>query len=705
MSLNTSSLSRLLRPASVAVIGASSDPLRIGGRPVRYLKDGGFKGAIYPINPKHSVIQDLITYPDLGALPEVPDLAIIALPAAAAVLAAQACADACVGAAIIFSADFAETGKAGLKRQDELGRIARGSGMRILGPNCLGMFNANIGLYCTFSSTMEASLPRPGRTAIVSQSGGYGSHLYVVARNRGIDVSYWITTGNECDIELGECLLWAARQDDVDTILAYAEGVRSGPVLAEAFATAKRAGKRVLFLKSGRSVSGSLAVATHTAALTGSDAVYDAMFRQYGVARLNTTEEMIDAAYVCSRGLVPSNRSVALISISGAMGVQMADAAEAAGLEVTEVPADVAQKLKQLTPYASARNPIDITAQAFNDLRLVERNLCAILDTGIYGSVISFFTVTVAAPAMAARLHALLAPLPRRYADSLQVMSVIAPAEIVRSYEEAGYLVFEDPVRAIWAIAAAIAASAPWKECKQDSYEPFTVLASDVVRAAARTEITSKAMLLSMGIRVPPGGFASNADAACAVAAGLGYPVAVKVVAQEIVHKTEAGGVELNVVSEQELRAACARILTNADSRCPGAHVEGLLVERMVASGLETIVGSYLDAVLGPVVVFGLGGVQAEIYRDVSLRLAPIDDAQALEMIMEIKAWPMLNGYRGRPAADVGELARIVAIISRVAARYAGVIGSIEINPLIVYTAGEGAVAADALIVLTGVRG
>ncbi|MDO8279078.1 MAG: acetate--CoA ligase family protein [Burkholderiaceae bacterium] len=699
MRIDTSSLSRLFRPASVAVIGASADPLRIGGRPLHYLKTGGFAGAIYPINPKRDEIQGLKAYASIKDVPARVDLAIIALPAEAAVAEAAACAGAGVGSAVIFSADFAETGEAGRARQDALTDIARRSGMRILGPNCLGIFNANIGLYCTFSSTIEEVLPKPGRTAIVSQSGGYGSHLYVAARNRGVDVSYWITTGNECDIELGECLLWAAQQDDVDTILVYAEGVRSGEVLAEAFAAAKRAGKSVLFLKAGKSAAGSIAVATHTAAMTGSDAVYDAMFRQYGIARVGTTEEMVDAAYVCSRGVVPQRRDIALVTISGAMGVQMADAAEAAGLLVTEVPEPVTRRLKELTPFASPRNPVDITAQAFNDLRLVEQNLSAILDTGIYGSLLAFFTVTAASPGMAEPLRALLAPLPRRYPRCLQILSIMGPEAISRSYEDLGYLVFEEPVRAIRAIAAAIASRAPWSERAVQTPGALGRNAEELA-AAARTEPAGKALFRTLGVPVPAGGFAEDRDAALQLAQQVGFPVAVKVVAPQILHKTEVGGVVLNVADAEALAAACRRIAADVARLRPGVPIEGFLVERMAPAGVETIVGSYRDPVLGPVVVFGLGGVQAEVYHDVSIRLAPIDEAEAQRMVREIKAWPLLSGFRGRPAADVDALARVIATVSRFAADNAQQVASIDINPLIVHPDGAGAVAADVAIVL-----
>jgi len=700
MPIRTASLSRLFRPGSVAIIGASSDPLRIGGRPLHYLKKSGFSGAIYPVNPSRAEIQGLPAFARIADVPGPVDLAIIALPAEAAVTEAKACAAAGVGAAIIFSADFAETGEDGRRRQAELSAIAGSTSMRILGPNCLGAFNANIGLYCTFSSTIEEAFPRGGRTAIVSQSGGYGSHMYVVARNRGVDVSYWITTGNECDIEIAECLHWAAEQPDIDVIMAYAEGVRSGARLAAAFAAAKRSGKKVLILKAGKSVAGSAAVSTHTAAMTGSDDVYDAMFHQFGVARLGSTEEMVDAAYICSRAATPENSRIGLVSISGAMGVQMADAAEAAGLEVTEMPVDVQARLKQLTPFASPRNPVDITAQAFNDLTLVEQNLTAILATGLYGSLISFFTVTAAAPAMADRLFELLASLPGRYPKCLQILSIVGPPEITARYEAAGYLVFEEPVRAIRAIAAALRAGSPAQIPNTREQPTGTLIptAADI-RMATQNEITGKELLASIGIPVPAGGLAAEAEAAVVLADRIGYPVAVKIVSPDILHKTEVGGVALNIADAAALRAACGQLRARAQAARPAARIEGFLVERMAAPGLEAIVGCHRDPTLGPVIMFGLGGVQAEIYRDVSLRLAPVDEAEARRMILEVRARELLTGFRGRPAVDIAELARIIAALSRLAAERCDLIESIDINPLIVHPAGQGATAVDALII------
>lgn len=700
MPVEPASLSRLFHPSSVAVIGASADPRRIGGRPLHYLKAGGFAGAVYAVNPNRTEIQGLRAHTRIGQVPGPVDLAVIALPAQAAVTAAAECADAGVGAAIVFSADFAETGDAGVRRQAELSGIAKRSGMRILGPNCLGVFNANIGLYCTFSSTLEEDLPRRGRTAIVSQSGGYGSHMYVAARNRGIDVSYWITTGNECDIEFAECLQWVALQDDVDVILAYAEGVRSGRVLAEAFVAAKQAGKAVLMLKAGRSRAGTAAVSTHTAAMSGTDSVYAAMFRQYGVCRVGNTEELVDAAYVCSRGAAPQNDRIGLVSISGAMGVQMADAAEESGLDVAEVPAEIQRHLKTLTPFAATRNPIDITAQAFNDLRLVEQNLVAVLESKIYASMIAFFTVTVAAPAMADKLFELLAPLPRRFPHCLQILAITAPVAIAARYEAAGYLVFEEPVRAIRAIAAARAARMP-RHASGAMPASMDRLPAQRLRDAACSEGAGKVLLAELGIQVPAGAPAVDASEAAEVAARLGYPVALKIASPDIAHKSDVGGVALDVAGADELAAACRRILDNARSKCPGARVDGFLVERMANSGMETIVGIHRDAALGPVVMFGLGGIQAEIYGDVTLRLAPVDEAEALRMIMEIRAWPLLEGFRGRQRTDVQELARIVSLVSRFAAAHEDLVVSLDINPLIVYAEGRGAVAADAVLVLS----
>ena len=302
----SASFNSLLRPSSVAIIGASNDPTRIGGRPLRYLINAGFTGEIYPINPKYDTVQGLQAYPSINDVPVTVEFALIAVPAAVAVKAVEDCAAQGVKAVVVFSSGFAEIGADGIAMQQRLSEIAQQTGMRIVGPNCLGVFNPSANFFITFTATLEQGFPEPGRLSIISQSGAYGSHVYMLARKRNLKINYWITTGNECDVHVAECLHWLADDPSTDVIAVYAEGIRDGTILLDAFARARANHKPVIFMKVGRTEVGAQAAASHTASLAGSDVIFSAVCRQYGVHRAATTEELLDVAYACGRGIYPS---------------------------------------------------------------------------------------------------------------------------------------------------------------------------------------------------------------------------------------------------------------------------------------------------------------------------------------------------------------------------------------------------------------
>ena len=330
----TRPLDALLRPASVAVIGASNDPTRIGGRPIRYLRAAGFAGRVYPVNPRHAEVQGLPAFPRIEDVPEAVDLAIVAVPAPSVVDTVQACAARGVQVVVIYSAGFAEMGAEGRRLQQRLREIATETGLRIVGPNCLGVYNSELGFFATFSTTLEDGFPAPGGVALVSQSGAYGSHLSLLARKRNIDIRYWVTTGNEADVSVPEVLGWLAEQDDVSVIMAHAEGITDREALVRALGTARARRKPVVFQKVGVTEVGAQAAQSHTASLAGADAIYEAAFRQFGAYRARDTDEMLDIAYAASFGVFPKSPRVALVSISGGVGVQMADAAVGFGLDV-----------------------------------------------------------------------------------------------------------------------------------------------------------------------------------------------------------------------------------------------------------------------------------------------------------------------------------------------------------------------------------
>ena len=690
-------LQPLLVPESVAVLGASNDPARIGGRPLRYMLAAGYRGALYPVNPNRDQVQGLKAYPSIADTPTPADCAIVALPANLVVQAVRDCAARGVRSAVIFSSGFAESGSEGAALQAELSRIVADTGIRVVGPNCLGIFNAAVSFYATFTSSLDSGFATPGKIAIISQSGAYGSHVFAIARSKGLGVRYWLTTGNECDVNVAEGIAWAAQRDEIEVIVAYAEGVRDGPALCRSLAVARSRRKPVIFMKVGRSEIGAQAAASHTASLAGADAIYDAVFRQHGAHRARSTEEMIDLAYVSSAGVFPTGRRIGLVTISGGVGVQMADAADDLGFEVAAMPEAAQAALKQILPYAATRNPVDITAQAFNDIGLVSKNFRLMLDQGGYDVIVAFFTMVAASPYIVDDLLASLVELRRDFPDRSIVLSLVASPEVVRRYEEAGYPVFEDPIRALTAVSALCDFGASFARCGPVEAE---------TRRADRPEVPdrplseheSKSILTAAGLPMVQDHLVRTADDAAEAAAALGLPVALKVNAAEILHKTEIGGVILNLGSFDAVREAYATLIERAD-RASGPGHDQVLVAPMVGGGVETILGIQVDPVFGPAVMLGLGGIFTEVLKDVVFRIAPFDIDEANRMIRELKGFEILTGLRGKPASDLSALAEALVGLSDFAVAAGDRISSVDINPFVVFAEGEGALGLDALVI------
>ena len=367
-------LAPLFAPRSIAIIGASNDPTRIGGRPIAALRQGGFEGIIYPINPNRAEVQGVRAYADVRDIPGGVDCAIIAVGADLAVPAIEACAALGVKSAVIFSAGFAEAAAPGPARQARIVEVARAAGMRMIGPNCLGMFHTPSRAYLTFTALFQGQTPPGGHIGLVSQSGGSGAHILKLAQQRGLQLGTFVTTGNEADVEFGEVLTALADDDDVKVIVGYVEGVRARDSFLQGLARAHAARKPVVLLKVGRTESGAAAAASHTASLAGADSIYDAVFRQYGVFRARNTEELLDVAYAAQHARLAPGRRLGVVTISGGMGAQIADAAGDAGLMLSPTPDAIKPALRNLCPPGSPENPVDVTAQVSTDHALLARS-------------------------------------------------------------------------------------------------------------------------------------------------------------------------------------------------------------------------------------------------------------------------------------------------------------------------------------------
>jgi acyl-CoA synthetase (NDP forming) len=687
---------KAFRPSSVALLGVSDDASRISGRALHYLLRAGYQGAIYPVNNRRDTVQGLPAYRSLSDVPSTPDIALIGLPSAQLEQALRDCVEKGVAAAVIFAAGFAEAGSDGSELQDRLAAIAQAGGVRLFGPNCLGLLHTASGFTGTFSSAFDESLPLRGNVAIVSQSGAYGGHLAYLCHKRGLGIGYWVSTGNEADTNVADCIHWLALQDDVAVILAYAEGVRDGASFRDALRAAHRGRKPVVLMKVGQSEAGARAAQSHTASLAGSDAVFDGLCRQYGVYRAQTTQEQVDVAYAASRGTLPTGRSLGIITVSGGFGVQLCDAAQRHNLDVAPLPEPGRAKLRALNPMGSDNNPCDTTAGWLNDKSLITKTFNVMYADGGYDSIVGSFTMLPDSPTFANEIRRAIAAGTRDYLDRPTALCMEARAEVVRAYEDDGFLVFDDSERAVAALDA-LASFAETFERDVAIRKPNADLWRELGTGPI-SEYAAQQILSTVGVPFAASALATEPDEVAKAAAELGFPLAMKIVSPDIAHKTEIGGVILGVEDETHALSAYTMLLERTSQARPSARIEGVMLSQMLPTGVETIVGITNDDTFGPTVMFGLGGVQAELFQDVAFRVGELDHAEAMRVIREVRGYPLLTGFRGAPPADVDALAHLLVLVSQFAVANADWIGSLDLNPVLVLERGHGVIALDALL-------
>jgi len=687
----------LLAPRSIAVIGASEDVTRIGGRPIAAMLKAGYTGRILPVNPKRETVQGLKCYASVDDLPEAPDAALIAVPARMVPETIEALGRKGCKAATLFSAGFAEVGEEGLAAQTELVALANKHGIRLLGPNTLGVYNVDIGYYGTFSSSLDTGHPRPGNIGIASQSGAFGAHLGALSRDRALGASVLFTTGNEADITVADAIHWMAQRDGIDVICAYMEAVTDPVSLLAALDAARDAGKPVIALKAGRSAVGAQAAASHTASLTGDAVVADAVLHDHGVIIVRDPETMMDIAYAASKKVLPSVHSLGVITVSGGAGIVISDEAERIGLPMPAMPDAAQARLKALLPYASPVNPLDCTAQALNDPSLLESFTRAALEDGGYGAVLCFLTYVAGSPAVSDTILAAMKPLRAAYPDRIIAFCALGAPEVLERYDDEGILVFNDPcraTRAIHAICEVGAARAKDRPAKMPT--PDKIALPD----CAPDEAEAKNILTKAGIACAPETRTKDVEEAVTAAEALGYPVVMKILSPDIIHKSDIGAVKLNLGSAEDVRRAFDEIMQAAKTHVPDAAIGGILVAKQLTGGVECLMGINRDPTFGPVAVFGLGGIFVELLDDVALRTCPFDVATARDMILSIRGAPILKGARGQEASDIDALAQMLSKLSIFAAAAGERLLSIDLNPVLALPQGQGAYALDAVIEL-----
>ncbi|WP_369632256.1 MULTISPECIES: acetate--CoA ligase family protein [unclassified Variovorax] len=687
-------LEPLLNPASIAVVGASGNAARIGGMPLAHLTTFGYRGAIYPINPKYEEVFGLRCWPDLEALPAAPDLVVLALAAGEVTPMLKRCQARGVRAVIVYAAGFAEAGDAGAALQAELEAFVATTDMVVAGPNAMGFANLNTQAHTNFASVFSTAPMQqgPGRVSLLTQSGNVCAAVYAIARRLGVDFSHFINTGNEACVDFAQYLEYLAQDDATEVGIGYIEELRDGPRFMEAAAEFVRRDKLLILYKAGETEKGSEAVRSHTSALAGDQQIYQAAFRQLNIIQSHDFAQMAQLAHLAGYRHRSAGKRVAIITISGALGAILADKFIGQGLDVPTLPQPLQDQLRAGIPdYGMVSNPVDVTGNVVNDPGFVRTAMEALAVSDAIDAIV-VYAPGYMLDRMADDLCAVADKHPR-----LIVAIDTGAAKTREQLRAGGVPVFED-------IGVAVSALSPfllWQERRK--HNPWLQVRSQPAPARAALagradEHTTKRYLAEFGVQPVDEAVARTADEAAAVAERLGFPVVLKVLSADIAHKTEAGGVRLRLGNAQEVRKAFDEVMVSARAYAPTAQIAGALLQKMEAGQAELILGATRDPVFGMTLTVGLGGVLTELYKDVSHRVLPVDEAMARDMLGELKAFPLLTGYRGRPLGDVEAACRAIAGFSRAVLALQEQADEVEVNPLLVKEQGQGVRALDALV-------
>ncbi len=700
------SLRPLLRPRSVAVIGASRDPDAIGHRILRYLVRGEFAGPVYPVNPKASVVASIPAYPSVLDIPGPVDLAVIAVPTAAVLPVIEECGKKGVRAAVVVSAGFAETGPAGRALQDDLVRKARSHGMRLVGPNCLGVLSADpeVRLNASFSPVF----PAWGSVAMSSQSGALGLAVLEYAQEMGLGLASFVSVGNKADVSGNDLIQYWGEDPAIRVILLYLESFGNPRRFARLARSVGRA-KPIVAVKAGRTPAGRRAAGSHTAALAAGETAVEALFEQAGVIRADTLEEMFDVASLLAEQAPPAGPRVAIVTNAGGPGILAADALAAAGMQVPEPSPDLQERLRRiLPPSASVKNPVDMIASAGPEqYRAALGEILA--DPGFDAVMTIFVPVGLCRPDAAGGAIAAAVAAARAAGTQKPVQACIMAGTGLGGPLKAGaerIPTYRFPEAAARALARAHA-YARWRDAPIGDIPVLPSFDGEAARAVCRLALARGGgylqpgevdrLLAAAGLPVLPGVVVADADGAAAAAARLGFPAAVKVVGRTLTHKSDVGGVQLDLHDAAAVRAACDRIRAGLAAAGAADELAGYLVQPQVGGGTELFVGVTQDPSFGPLVAFGLGGTLVELLRDVAFRITPLTDRDADEMVHAIRGFPLLDGFRGRQPADVDAVREVLLRISALVEAVPE-IAELDLNPLVALGRGHGCRILDARV-------
>ncbi len=699
----------MFSPRGLAVVGASPDPSRPGGQTIQALIHNGYAHGIYPVNPRYSSIGELTCFSTIDDIPGPCDVAVIALPAPQVAPVIAQCGNKGIRFAVVLGGGFRETGETGSALESELVEIARTHNVRIIGPNCLGYVNVPNNVFAGFGSITKPPKLQSGPVSAVLQSGGFGNSLVIQAALAGIGFQNVVTCGNEANTHIADLIKAFVDDPDTKIILAYIEGVPDGRAFMEAARYALDAGKPIVALKGGISRNGLKAAASHTACLLASHDLYRAAFRQCGVIEARDIGDAVDYLVCLKNARFPIGRRVAVVGGSGGSSVNFCDAADEFGLTIAELSPNTMRVLKQNLPsIATTTNPVDFTAGFVtdNNLPIFQEAIEAVL-TDPSVDQFSLLAATSSGKSYFNQATAIVSALQKtgKQAIVFTCMSDRDAGPGAALFKTAGVPVLPTPRR----IAAAMAALAMYSDALGNRNRPDCVpeashqsLSWLPLGDGDMDELTSKTVLREFGIRTTSDHFLPQGDFIPLLPDGMTFPVAVKIVSPDIPHKTDVGGVRLNVQDAAELVSAINAVFQSAKTAIPQASIKGIIVSEMVQDALETIVGVVNDEVFGPVVAVGLGGTLAETINDTTWRIAPFGTETAKAMLSELRGAPLFTGLRGQRPRDVEALAECVAQVSHLAWALRSRLHTLDINPLMVLKRGAGVIATDALLSLKG---
>ncbi|HEX6288580.1 MAG TPA: acetate--CoA ligase family protein [Herpetosiphonaceae bacterium] len=697
-------LEAIFAPRSIAVVGASPDARKLGHTVLRNIVENKFPGALYPIHPTADEVLGQTVYPSISALPETPDLAVLVVPPQAVLGVAEECGQKGVKGLIVITAGFREVGVEGRKLEEDLLAIVQQHRMRMVGPNCLGVIDNVAQMNASFAALM----PLHGSIAFMSQSGAICTAILDWSVAQGIGFSRFVSLGNKADVD--EVALLQAWSDDPHSrvILAYLEGISRGPEFME---VARRVTRQtpVIAIKSGTTAAGSRAISSHTGSLAGSESAYEAAFRQSGIIRAATMQDVFDQALIFAYQPLIRGDRIAIVTNAGGPGILATDAIENAGLQLARFePTTVQQLQAQLPPTANVYNPIDIIGDARSDRYRIGIQ-AALADPNVDAVLVLLTPQAQSDVEETAALIAELAdsqPEPRKpvVASFMGQQSLTEALKILNDRQIPNY---PFPERAVASLRAMVQYQR-WREQPVGEYVGFEVDRERVRRTFAEVreqgrlelgELEAREVMAAYGMRLPASELAQSPEAAVEIANRVGYPVVLKISSPDILHKSDIGGVRVGLQSASEVRDAYELIEYRARRYQPNADIRGVLVQQQAPKGRECLVGVSRDPQLGPLIGFGMGGIYVEVLKDVVFRLAPLSKQEAREQIEAIRSFPILRGVRGQPPADLDKILDTLLRTSQLVNDFPEIV-EMDINPLMVYDQGQGALVLDARIIL-----